>query len=78
VDGWVWSLSLELDTDHAQEDEMVSDDVGSGVDPEKDSSHYMAVLVEALSILGRVQDALDVSVGGCGLWMWSLLWVWFV
>lgn len=40
---------------------MVSDVVGSGVDPEKDSGRYMAVLVEALSILGRVQDALDVS-----------------
>lgn len=50
------------------EDEMVSDEVESGVDPEKDSSRYMAVLVEALSILGRVQDALDVS---CVLWVWS-------
>ena len=32
----------------------------SDVDPEKDSSRYMAVLVESLSMLGRVQDALDV------------------
>lgn len=48
------------------EDEMVSDIVESGLDPDKNSSQYMAILVEALSILGRVQDALDVS-GGCGL-----------
>ena len=48
-----------------QEDEMVSDEVASGVDPEKDSSHYMAVLVEALSILGRVQTALDVRIQRC-------------
>lgn len=42
-----------------REDDVVRDEVGSGVDPEEDSNHYMAVLVEALSILGRVQDALD-------------------
>ncbi len=43
------------------EDDVVRDDIASGLDPEEDSGHYMAVLVEALSILGRVQDALDVS-----------------
>lgn len=31
------------------------------MDPERDSNRYMAILVEALSILGKVQDALDVS-----------------
>lgn len=58
----------------------VLDEVSSDVDPEKDSSRYMAVLVESLSILGRVQDALDVSYGqkwmafsNSGLFFW---WVW--
>lgn len=41
-------------------DEVV-ESLAPGVDPEEDSSHYMAVLIESLSILGRVQDALDVS-----------------
>ena len=40
---------------------MLLDEVEGEVDPEKDSGRYMAVLVEALSILGRVQDALDVG-----------------
>lgn len=29
-------------------------------DPEENSSHYMAILIEALSMLGKVQEALDV------------------
>ena len=31
-------------------------------DPEENSSHYMAILIEALSILGKVQEALDVCM----------------
>lgn len=56
-----------------EDSEMEMEDV----DPDKDSNRYMAVLVEALSILGKVQDALDVrqqsdcgcclSRSGCGL-----------
>ena len=41
-------------------DEVV-ESLAPGVDPEDDSNHYMAILIESLSILGRVQDALDVS-----------------
>ena len=40
-------------------DEVV-ESLSPGVDPEEDSNHYMAVLIESLSILGRVQDGLDV------------------
>ena len=40
-------------------DEVV-ENLTPGVDPEEDSSHYMAILIESLSILGRVQDALQV------------------
>ena len=29
-------------------------------DPEENSSHYMAILIEALSILGKVEETLDV------------------
>ena len=42
-------------------EDLVSEVELGGVDPERDSNRYMAVLVEALSILGKVQDALDVS-----------------
>ncbi|CAI8041439.1 Exocyst complex component 4 [Geodia barretti] len=38
------------------ESEVVEDLTG---DPEENSSHYMAVLIEALSTLGRVEEALD-------------------
>ena len=40
-------------------DEVV-ESLAPGVDPEDDSNHYMAILIESLSILGRVQDALHV------------------
>lgn len=42
-------------------DEVV-ESLTPGVDPEEDSNHYMAILIESLSILGRVQDALDVRI----------------
>ena len=29
-------------------------------DPEENSSHYMSILIEALSTLGKVEEALDV------------------
>lgn len=58
---WVCLTEMESAGPGFREDDVVRDEVGSGVDPEEDSNHYMAVLVEALSILGRVQDALDVS-----------------
>ena len=29
-------------------------------DPEENSSHYMSILIEALSILGKVEETLDV------------------
>ena len=35
-----------------------------GADPEEDSSHFMAIVIESLSVLGRVQDALDVRGRG--------------
>ena len=37
--------------------EVVEDLTG---DPEENSSHYMSVLIEALSTLGKVEEALDV------------------
>ena len=43
---------------------MVEDLTG---DPEENSSHYMAVLIEALSTLGRVEEALDVCVFCIGI-----------
>jgi len=36
------------------------------VDPEENSSHYMAILIESLSILGKVQDALNVRIASLG------------
>ena len=44
---------------HGNSEEVV-ESLTPGVDPEEDSSHYMAILIESLSILGRVQDALHV------------------
>lgn len=38
----------------------VTESLDPGVDPEEDSNHYMAILIESLSILGRVPDALHV------------------
>ena len=35
-------------------------------DPEENSSHYMAVLIEALSTLGKVEEALDVRMCSLG------------
>ena len=45
---------------HGSSEEVV-ENLTPGVDPEEDSNHYMAILIESLSILGRVQDALHVS-----------------
>ena len=42
-------------------DEVV-ESLAPGMDPEEDSNHYMAILIESLSILGRVQDALNVRI----------------
>ena len=44
---------------HTHTQEVIEDLHG---DPEENSSHYMAVLIEALSILGKVEETLDVSV----------------
>ena len=38
------------------------EEVGEGQDPEEDSGRYMGVLVQALSRLGRVGEALEVRV----------------
>ncbi len=43
-------------------DDQVMEVMKPGVDPEADSNHYMAILVESLSTLGRVKDALDVCM----------------
>lgn len=43
-----------------RDDDQVIEEMTPEVDPEEDSSHYMAILIESLSILGRVQDSLDV------------------
>lgn len=54
-----------------QGEDVVSEVELGSVDPERDSHRYMAVLVEALSILGKVQEALDVSAlcrGGVKGW----------
>lgn len=40
-----------------RERDEVKEDLGA--DPEEDSSHFMAIVIESLSVLGRVQDALD-------------------
>ena len=45
-----------------RDDDQVVEELKEGVNPEEDSSHFMAILVESLSILGKVQDALNVSV----------------
>lgn len=42
--------------------DQVVESLAPGLDPEEDSNHYMAILIESLSILGRVQDALDVRI----------------
>ena len=31
-------------------------------DPEENSSHYMSILIEALSILGKIEETLNVCV----------------
>ncbi len=46
--------------DSFRDDDQVMENMLAGVDPEEDSAHYMAILVESLSTLGRVADALDV------------------
>ena len=46
--------------------DQVVESLAPGVDPEEDSNHYMAILIESLSILGRVQDALDVRIASYG------------
>ena len=51
------SASSQSGQGHSDE---VTESLDPGVDPEEDSSHYMAILIESLSILGRVQDALHV------------------
>jgi len=43
-------------------------EVEEGQDPEEDSGRYMGVLVQALSRLGRVGDALEVR-GVAGVWL---------
>ena len=49
--------------DSFRDDDQVTENMLAGVDPEEDSAHYMAILVESLSTLGRVTDALDVRYG---------------
>lgn len=39
---------------------MVEEDV-SGGDPEADSQHFMAIIVECLALLGKLPDAVEVS-----------------
>ena len=55
------SVSTQDSSNLYQDDDQVIEKMTPGVDPEEDSSHFMAILVESLSILGRVKDALDVS-----------------
>ena len=42
------------------------EEVEEGVDPEEDSGRYMGVLVQALSSLGRVHEAVEVN--GRAVW----------
>ena len=64
---------------HMLAQQEVTEDLN--VDPEENSSHYMHVLIEALSILGKVEEALDVSLSPppclsslCLCFLSTLLW----
>jgi len=51
-------------TKESQEHEEVVEDL-SVADPEADSSHYMAILVECLSMLNKIPEAVKVHVCVC-------------
>lgn len=55
-------LSSSVSPSQQSSSDEVVESLAPGVDPEEDSNHYMAILIESLSILGRVQDALDVRI----------------
>ena len=40
-------------------DDEVQEDLNE-TNPERNSSHYMAILIESLSILGKIQETLEV------------------
>lgn len=48
-----------------KDDDQVVEELKEGINPEDDSSHFMAIIVESLSILGKVHEALVVSSFVC-------------